>query len=113
MAELGAGAVGLNVDTLGVKATADFLGRGTVDLSCNGAAGDRNNAGKFGGVGLGVGHGAKGHNVVATPGTKVVDLADIEGRLNGLASSDGLESLLTESGGHDTELDSIELELVA
>lgn len=94
-----------------MEAAADLLGGGAVNLGSDGATRDRVDTNKVGGVGLSVGQGAEGNDVVLATGAQVVDLANIEGSLDSLAGSDSLESLLTESGSRNTETDAVKLKL--
>jgi hypothetical protein len=107
-----AGAVGLHGRSLH-EVAADFLGRGTVDLSGEGVAGVLNSTGDLRGVDSGGGESTNRGNVESTTVAEVVQLSYIERGLNSLTRCDDLEGILGNVVSRDADLDSSESDLGA
>lgn len=106
----GAGAVGLNDCALGklLVVAADLTGLLTVDSSLDTVADEGNGTSDLSRVKVGVGESTLGENLVVATSTQVMSNGDIEGCLDGLASSENLESRLLEVLGADAETETIE-----
>lgn len=109
----GAGAVSLHGRALLNEGGANRGSLLAVDLSFDAVAAEGNSAGNLGRVGIGVEEGALSDDLDGAAGAKVVELGSIELNLNGLASSNDLESFLGQTGGGNLKADAIEVDLVA
>lgn len=110
--ELVAGAVALDFEAALVEGHVGLGSLEAIDLGGDLVGVEGDGADKFGRVLVGEGEDIVGEDAELAAVGEIVDLGDVESDINGAASGDSLEVLLSQAGSRDLETETIKLDVL-